>query len=69
MFVQPLPEAGAAPVEPRSLLAGTRLIAEPGFGGRQTDGAPQLDATWTPDGKGVVFVASTDLHRSAHSFT
>jgi dipeptidyl aminopeptidase/acylaminoacyl peptidase len=69
VFVQELPPAGAAPVEPRSLLIGTRLIEEPGFAGRQTDNGPQLDATWAPDGAAVIFVASTDRNRAAYAFT
>ncbi len=69
VFVQDLPAPGAPPAEPRSLLAGTRLVAAPGFGGRQTDGGQELDAIWTPDGAGVVFVATTDRHRAAYAFT
>jgi dipeptidyl aminopeptidase/acylaminoacyl peptidase len=69
VFVLDLPVPGVAPVEPRSLLAGTRLIAEPGFAGRQADGGQQLDAIWTPDGSAVVFVATTDRHRAAYAFT
>jgi dipeptidyl aminopeptidase/acylaminoacyl peptidase len=69
VFVQELPPPGAAPREPRSLLAGTRLIAEPGFAGRQTDSGQTLDALWTPDGSAVVFVATTDRDRAAYAFT
>ncbi len=49
----------------RLLLAGTRLAADSGFGGRFTDEREVLDATWTPDGSGVVFAATTRRHHAA----
>jgi dipeptidyl aminopeptidase/acylaminoacyl peptidase len=55
--------AGVAP--PRLLLAGTRLAADSGFGGRFTDEREVLDATWTPDGSAVVFAATTRRHHAA----
>jgi dipeptidyl aminopeptidase/acylaminoacyl peptidase len=55
--------AGGAP--PRLLLAGTRLAADSGFGGRFTDEREVLDAVWTPDGSGVVFAATTRRHHAA----
>jgi dipeptidyl aminopeptidase/acylaminoacyl peptidase len=48
---------GAVPVD---LLAGTELVAEPGF-----DGSGDLQAVWTPDGGAVVFVATRTRHTSA----
>ena len=53
----------------RDLLAGTKLAANPGFGGRSGDGGEEIDATWTPDGKAVVFAASIDRDQSAYAFT
>ncbi|MEY4377135.1 MAG: hypothetical protein RJB26_1685, partial [Pseudomonadota bacterium] len=53
----------------RDLLAGTKLAASPGYGGRGGDGGEEVDATWTPDGKAVVFAASADRDRSAYAFT
>jgi dipeptidyl aminopeptidase/acylaminoacyl peptidase len=50
-------EPGAPPAD---LLAGSALVAEPGF-----DGNADLQAVWTPDGTGVVFVATTTRHESA----
>jgi dipeptidyl aminopeptidase/acylaminoacyl peptidase len=44
----------------RDLLAGTKLVAEPGFGGRQGDAGEYLPAAWTPDGGAVVFVATEE---------
>ena len=49
----------------RDLLAGTRLAAEPGFGGRQGESGEDLPAVWTPDGSSVVFVATTARNRGA----
>lgn len=49
------------------LLAGTRLAAEPGFGGRQGDAGEDLPAAWTPDGGSVVFVATTARNRGAYA--
>lgn len=49
----------------RNLLAGTKLLAAPGFGGSQGDDGQNLEAEWTPDGKSVVFVASTNRHQAA----
>ena len=55
--------------EPRNLLANTELVKAPGFAGRGGDGGDSLDAEWTPDGAGLVFVASTDRNKAAYSFT
>jgi dipeptidyl aminopeptidase/acylaminoacyl peptidase len=63
MFVQEA-RAGA---RARDLLAGTRLVANPGFSGRSTESGYDLSMCWTPDGKGIVFAASTDRHRSAYA--
>lgn len=63
LFVQDA-KAGA---KPRDLLAGTKFIAQPGFAGRQLDSGEDLPATWTPDGKSVVFVASTNKHQAAYA--
>jgi dipeptidyl aminopeptidase/acylaminoacyl peptidase len=64
VFVQVIGEDGA-----RDLLAGTDLVAEPGYAARTTAGGSELDVTWTPDGRALVFVASTNRHRGAHAFT
>lgn len=55
LLVQSL-EPGARPVD---LLAGTRLVQNAGFGGRLTDEGDELDAVWAPDGRSIVFVATT----------
>lgn len=55
--------------EPRNLLANTELVKAPGFAGQGGDGGGGLTAEWTPDGQGLVFVASTDRNKAAYSFT
>jgi dipeptidyl aminopeptidase/acylaminoacyl peptidase len=65
LFVQEA-KAGA---QPRDLLAGTKLAALPGFGGKEGDTSENLPATWAPDGKAVVFVARTTRDRAAYAST
>jgi dipeptidyl aminopeptidase/acylaminoacyl peptidase len=56
-------------VPARDLLAGTRLIAEPGYGMPfAPTGGQQLDATWTPDGQSIVFAATTRRNTAAYAF-
>ncbi|MCC7173557.1 MAG: S9 family peptidase [Bryobacterales bacterium] len=68
LFVQPA-EPGA---KARDLLAGTRLAASRGYGGRPTTGTggsgEALDAEWAPEGGTIVFVATTDRDAGAYSF-
>jgi dipeptidyl aminopeptidase/acylaminoacyl peptidase len=63
VFVQSL-EAGA---KAKDLLAGTKLAAERGFGGRMTDTGEELDTAWSPDGASVVFSATTARDRAAYA--
>ena len=65
LFVQTL-EPGA---QPKDLLAGTRLIAGPGFAGFATaTGGEDLGAVWAPDGQSIVFVATTNRNVAAYDF-
>ena len=56
LFVQTL-EPGAIA---RDLLAGSQLAGGAGFGGQLGTSGEDLAATWTPDGSGVVFAATTN---------
>ena len=65
LFVQEA-KAGA---KARDLLAGTKLAALPGFGGKEAETGETLPAVWTPDGQGVLFVARTTRDRAAYAST
>ncbi|HJS21658.1 MAG TPA: S9 family peptidase [Steroidobacteraceae bacterium] len=64
VFVQPVDDPKAA----RNLLAGTELTRGPGFSGRWTDSGEEIDAVWAPDGRSIVFVASTNWNTRAYDF-
>ena len=53
----------------KDLLAGTKLVNERGFAGRVSDSGDDLDATWTPEGDAIVFVASTNRDAAAYANT
>jgi dipeptidyl aminopeptidase/acylaminoacyl peptidase len=59
-------EAGS---KSKDLLAGSQLLRERGYAGRMSDEGGQLDAEWTPDGSGIVFVASVNRNAAARAFT
>jgi len=63
LFMQ-LVEPGAGPTD---LLAGSALVAERGFAGVATNSGEELNATWTPEGMGIVFVASRNRDASAYA--
>ncbi len=69
IFVQELDEQGLPNGAPRDLLAGTRLLADPGFAGRQTDTGEEIDIEFSPDGASLIFGASTNTNEAAYSFT
>ncbi len=63
LFVQTLePEAKA-----KDLLAGTKFVAEPGFGGSLGNSGDEINAVWTPDGQSIIFVATTNRNVSAYA--
>jgi dipeptidyl aminopeptidase/acylaminoacyl peptidase len=63
VFVQPL-ETGA---KAKDLLAGTKLVSEPGFSGVMSNSGPELEAVWTPDGAAVLFVATAKRNVAAYA--
>jgi dipeptidyl aminopeptidase/acylaminoacyl peptidase len=69
IFVQALDEDGVAKGGSRDLLAGTKLAANPGFAGRQTDTGEEIELEFTPDDKSVVFAATTNRNQAAYTFT
>ena len=60
-------------IEPSSkakdVLAGTKLVAEAGFGGTGFggDGGESIDVTWAPDGRSVVFAVTTGRNTAAYA--
>jgi dipeptidyl aminopeptidase/acylaminoacyl peptidase len=63
LFVQGVEPGSKA----RDLLAGSRLVNQPGFAGKSTTSGQTLEAVWAPDGESIVFVATTEKDRSAFS--
>jgi len=62
LFVQSLDPAEPA----HDLLAGTQLVAQAGFGGTGGgDGREVLSGEWTPDGKAILFTATTARNTGA----
>jgi dipeptidyl aminopeptidase/acylaminoacyl peptidase len=49
------------------LLAGTELAAAPGFQGGYSRSGDDLAATWSPDGRSILIVATTDGHTAART--
>ncbi len=55
--------------EATDLLAGTKLVAGPGFAGVPSLSGESLLAEWTPEGDGLVFSATTNLNEAAFGET
>jgi dipeptidyl aminopeptidase/acylaminoacyl peptidase len=63
LFVQMLePDAKA-----KDLLAGTKFVTEPGFGGSLGNSGDEINAVWSPDGQSIVFVATNNRNVSAYA--
>ncbi|MCC6171280.1 MAG: S9 family peptidase [Gammaproteobacteria bacterium] len=69
LFVVDLPRPSETAAPSRNLLAGTALVRASGYAGREADTGAELDPVWAPDGRSLVFAASTDRDRAAWSFT
>lgn len=65
IFVQTLDDGAKA----KDLLAGTKLVAEKGFGGAIGSGSDEIGASWSPDGNSVFFNATTDRTNGAFAET
>lgn len=64
LWVQPLTEGAPA----RDLLSATKLARSEGFGGNaQGDGGVSLAPAWSPDGREIVFTATTERWNAAHA--
>src|SRR5215471_11278796 len=61
VFVQSVDPPGV----PKDLLAGTKLVKNPGFSGRRLDSGEELDAVWAPDGSSIIFAATTNRTSAA----
>ncbi|HYP26503.1 MAG TPA: S9 family peptidase, partial [Blastocatellia bacterium] len=65
VFVQTF-EPGA---KAKDLLAGTKLVSGRGFSGLAGTSSDNLNATWAPDGKSVLFVATVNRDAAAYANT
>jgi dipeptidyl aminopeptidase/acylaminoacyl peptidase len=64
LAVQPLDGSSKG----RDLLAGTKLVADPGFSGRPGEGSrDEIDAVWSPDGQSIVFAVTTKKNTAAYA--
>jgi dipeptidyl aminopeptidase/acylaminoacyl peptidase len=62
-----VPSGGGAA---RDLLAGTQLVSMPGFAGASGEGSgDSLEPAWAPDGRSIVFVATTNRDAGAYAPT
>ncbi|HEX9163041.1 MAG TPA: S9 family peptidase [Thermoanaerobaculia bacterium] len=64
LLVQPLTDGAKA----KDILAGTQLVANPGFSGTpQGEGGETIRAVWSPDGQSIVFGVTTSRNTAAYA--
>ena len=51
--------------QPKDVLAGSKLVAGVGFGGQWGSGSDTIASAWSPDGRGLVFAATTNRNEAA----
>jgi len=51
--------------QPKDVLAGSTLVAGAGFGGQWGSGSDTIVSAWSPDGRGLVFAATTNRNEAA----
>ncbi len=69
VMLQKLDADGAADGKPRDLMLDSAMLASKGYAGRQSDTGEEMDLEFTPDGKSVVFTATTNRDAAAYAFT
>ena len=66
VFVMPLDDAPMSkPAQPKDLLANTALVKQAGFAGVPGNSGYDVQPTWSPDGKTIIFTATTERNTTA----
>lgn len=66
VFVLTLDDAPAGkPAQPKDLLANTNLVKQAGFAGVPGNSGYDVQPTWSPDGKTIIFTATTERNTTA----